>query len=410
MTSSVHCFLWRTAALTVAVIYLTLSGCSNEADDSRTNALVIWINGDKGYNGLAKVGEKFTEATGIKVIVEHPENATDKFQQAAKSGGGPDIFLWAHDRLGEWKAGGLVAEVRPSARIKAAVEQKGWDGFTIGGRIWGYPVAFEAASLVYNKTILPVPPRTFEEIPALHDKLRKDGKSAILWDFKNTYFTWGLLAAQGGYPFKRMPDGTYDPDDIGVNNEGALAGLQMLDRFIKDGVMDKGARYADMEAGVAKGTIAMMINGPWSWANLEMAKVDFGIAPLPTLGGEPFKPFVGVLGAMVSQASENKQMATEFIERYLLTPENLKLIDDDKQIGVPALKAFYKQRSDDARIVATMLNVKHGILMPNNPEMGKFWDAMEPALESIAQRRQTPREALDAAAKRILGSDAPAKP
>ena len=31
--------------------------------------LVVWINGDKGHKGLAEVGKKFTEETGIPVIV-----------------------------------------------------------------------------------------------------------------------------------------------------------------------------------------------------------------------------------------------------------------------------------------------------------------------------------------------------
>ncbi|GKR63351.1 hypothetical protein KAM483_37920 [Aeromonas caviae] len=34
--------------------------------------LTIWINGDKGYNGLAEVGKKFEAETGIKVTVAHP--------------------------------------------------------------------------------------------------------------------------------------------------------------------------------------------------------------------------------------------------------------------------------------------------------------------------------------------------
>ncbi len=36
--------------------------------------LVIWINGDKGYNGAAEVGKKFETDTGIKVTVEHRIN------------------------------------------------------------------------------------------------------------------------------------------------------------------------------------------------------------------------------------------------------------------------------------------------------------------------------------------------
>ena len=77
--------------------------------------LVIWINGDKGYKGLAKVGEKFTADTGIPVEVAHPDSITDMFQQAAATGNGPDIFIWAHARFGEWAKSGLIAPINPSA-------------------------------------------------------------------------------------------------------------------------------------------------------------------------------------------------------------------------------------------------------------------------------------------------------
>ncbi len=61
--------------------------------------LVIWINGDKGYNGLAEVGKKFEKDTGIKVTVEHPDKLEEKFPQVAATGDGPDIIFWAHDRF-----------------------------------------------------------------------------------------------------------------------------------------------------------------------------------------------------------------------------------------------------------------------------------------------------------------------
>ena len=41
--------------------------------------LVIWINGDTGYNGLAEVGKKFEKDTGIKVVVEHPDKLEEKY-------------------------------------------------------------------------------------------------------------------------------------------------------------------------------------------------------------------------------------------------------------------------------------------------------------------------------------------
>src|SRR3982750_2512284 len=59
------------------------------ANAAEPGKLLIWINGDKGYNGLAKVGEEFTAKTGVQVVVEHPEDAPNKFQQAAAAGTGP---------------------------------------------------------------------------------------------------------------------------------------------------------------------------------------------------------------------------------------------------------------------------------------------------------------------------------
>ncbi|MBM6480607.1 extracellular solute-binding protein, partial [Raoultella ornithinolytica] len=61
---------------------------------------VIWINGDKGYNGLAEDAKKFEKDTGIKDSIEHPDKMEEKLPQVAANGDGPDIIYWAHDRFG----------------------------------------------------------------------------------------------------------------------------------------------------------------------------------------------------------------------------------------------------------------------------------------------------------------------
>jgi maltose/maltodextrin transport system substrate-binding protein len=68
---------------------------------------------------------------------------------------------------------------------------------------------------------------------------------------------------------------------------------------------------------------------------------------------------------------------------------------------VTANNDFYKTRAADPLIAATQENIKTGLLMPSLPEMGKFWSAMESALNNLTQGRQKPKEALDAAAQRI---------
>ena len=109
--------------------------------------LLVWINGDKGYNGLQKVGDRFAAESGVQVVVQHPEGAPDKFQALAAAGKGPDIFCWPHDRVGEWAQSGLIVPIRPPRRIRDEIEPSAWSAFEWKGQTWGYPLAIEAVGL-----------------------------------------------------------------------------------------------------------------------------------------------------------------------------------------------------------------------------------------------------------------------
>jgi maltose/maltodextrin transport system substrate-binding protein len=386
--------------LKVAALAFLLATAPLQADTPLR--LLVWINGDKGYNGLQKVGDAFTRASGVQVVVQHPEGAPDKFTAAAAAGKGPDIFCWPHDRVGEWAQSGLIVPVKPPRRVRDEIEASAWQAFTYQGQVWGYPLSIEANGLIYNKALVPVPPATFDEVIALDRQLKARGKSAILWDYNKSFFTWPLLAGPGGRVFGRNAAGEADPAVVGVNDPGALQGALMLERLVREGHMPKGARYAEMEAGFARGQVAMMISGPWAWDNAKKAGIDFGVAPVPAVvPGRPSKVFVGVLGCMIAAPSRLKDVAREFIEHHLLQVESLKTISADVPLGTPANKAYFQQLSGDPRIAATMVNAQQGEAIPNIPAMGRFFPAMDAALEAITNGRQSPREALDGAAARM---------
>jgi maltose/maltodextrin transport system substrate-binding protein len=389
------------AAAALAAVCLAGAAMAQRAPPLR---LLVWINGDKGYNGLQKVGDAFTRESGVQVVVQHPEGAPDKFTAAAAAGKGPDVMCWAHDRVGEWAKSGLVVPVRPNRRIRDEIEDSAWAAFTYRGQVWGYPIAIEAIGLIYNKALVPTPPASFEEVIEIDKRLKAasgGSKGAILWAYNNSFFSWPLLAGPGGFIFGRSANGELDPKVVGINNAGAVQGAEMLDRLIKDGHMPKGARYAEMEGAFARGQVAMMINGPWAWDNVRKVGIDFGVAPIPAIGGKPGKPFVGVLGCMITAPSRIKDVAREFIEHHLLTVESLKTIGADVPLGTPANKAYYRELSGDPHIVATMANAKAGEPIPNIPEMGRFFPAMDAALEAITNGRQSPRDSLDGAAARM---------
>lgn len=391
------------AALAFALAWLCALAAPVIAAPEQAPKLLVWINSDKGYTGLQKVGDAFTQLSGVRVVVEHPESATDKFQQSAAAGKGPDIFCWPHDRTGEWAKAGLIVPIRPAKAVREGIEPSAWDAFRYQGKLWGYPIAIEANGLIYNKALVKTPPATFDEVIALDQALMKQGKKAILWDFNKSFFTWALFAGNGGFIFGRNAAGDYDPAQVGVNTEGAVQAGQLLDRLIRTGTLPRGARYAEMESGFSKGEVAMMISGPWAWDNAKRSRIDFGVAPVPAVrAGAPAKVFVGVLGCMISAASPAKDIAREFIENHLLTPASLKVIDADVPLGVPANKALYAEFSVNPAIRATMDNARAGQAIPNIPEAGRFWTALDAALEALTNGAQSPRDALNGAAARML--------
>jgi maltose/maltodextrin transport system substrate-binding protein len=388
--------------LRAVILASAISSAAGNALAENNLKLLIWINGDKGYNGLQKVGDNFTKKSGVKVIVEHPVDAPSKFQQASGAGKGPDIFCWPHDRAGEWAKSGLIVPVRPGKKLRGEIEESAWKAFTYQGKAWGYPLAIETIGLIYNKALVPNPPKSFDDIPAIDTALKAQGKRAILWDFNKSFFTWPMLAGGGGYVFGVDARGDADPAKVGVNTPGAIKAGEILEGLIKNGQMPAGARYAEMEGGFGRGEIAMMISGPWAWDNAKKSHIDFGVVPIPAVNGSPSKPFVGVLGCMIAAPSKVKDIAREFIENHLLQLESLKTINADVALGVPANKAFYAELSSDPNIRATMESARQGEPIPNIPEMGRFWGAMDAALEAITNGLQSPKDALNGAAARML--------
>ncbi len=377
------------------------AGAAPPAVSPKREPLVMWFTVE-GAKAMRQQAVAFTAATGVEVIVETPDDGPAKYQQASAGGKGPDVYVYAHDRIGEWIGSGLIQAVTPSQRLLNDIAPLAWRGFSSRGRLWGYPFAIEAVTLVYNKALVATPPKTFDDVFALDAQLQKQGKRALIWDYTNTYFTWPLLAANGGYAFKQRPDGSFDARDCGVANAGALLGAQLLERLVKEGLMPVGSGYPEMEAAVAQGRVAMMINGPWSWVNLKRVGIDFGVANIPLVAGKPAVPYVGIKGLMINRATRQRELAVEFIENHLLTPQGLRAIDQAEPIGAAASMSYFAQQASDARIAGIMASAQQGVPTPSIPEMGRFWAAMKTALTNLSEGRKTAPQALAAAQRRIV--------
>ena len=366
--------------------------------------LLIWISDNRGFRALEALGKKFEEEMGVPVKVETQEQITEKFQAAAQGGKGPDIFFWAHDRIGEWADAGLLKPLEIKEEFKSAFIPMSWEAVAHNKQTWGYPLALECVSLICNKKLVSgKPPAQLSEFPAFAKELKaKDPKLiAIMWDYNTPYFTFPFLASAGAYSFKRTESG-YDLKDIGMDNAGAIEGLTAIVNLIKEGVLPKGSTQSVMDEKMGKGELATMVNGPWAWANLQKAGVDFELAPVPGVAGNPGRPFVGVFTALINRSSPNADFATQFLEKYVCTVDGLKAIDADAPLGVPAIKSLADEMSAKSPLIkGTYENALNGVVMPNIPQMGKFWSSMKAAFEISTSGEATPEVALKDARKNM---------
>ncbi|MFN5724008.1 MAG: maltose/maltodextrin ABC transporter substrate-binding protein MalE [Betaproteobacteria bacterium] len=362
--------------------------------------IVVWHT-PEGARALRESSVAFTRDTGVPVVVETPDEGPVKFQQAAAAGKGPDLYVYAHDRIGEWIGGGLLHSVSPNRAMLQDIDPLAWRGYTHKGRLWGYPMSVEAITLIYNKALIDRAPQTWEEVFEIDRRLQRQGRRAILWDYTNSYFTFALLAAHGGYAFGRRADGSIDPQDVGVATPGALRGARVVERLVREGVMPPGSGYPEMEAAMAAGRVAMTINGPWAWVNLRRAGIDFGVARLPLLEGKPCVPFVGVKGIMVNRATRQRELCAELVEHHILSAQGVRRLNAAEPLGATASREVFRELSADARIRVIMDSAQDGIPTPNNPERGRFWSAMKTALTNVSEGRQEARAALEAAARRM---------
>ena len=255
---------------------------------------------------------------------------------------------------------------------------------SVNGKIYGYPFAIEATSLICNKDLVPDVPKTFEEFEQLDAKLAKHGKHAILWDYNNAYYSYPFISANGGYSYYRNDDGTYDTSNVGVNNEGIKVGLNYIIKMVNEGRMERDVTYASMESQFIDGKIGCIITGPWGWR--KYSNINYTVNEFPTLNGKVAKPFVGVLGLVINKASPNKELADRFIQEYLLTDEGYEEVNNDIFLGASALLSYESKLEKDPRVLTLMENVKIGVLMPTDNLQKRWFSHDGPVLKDELEK------------------------
>ncbi|MGQ9601691.1 MAG: sugar ABC transporter substrate-binding protein [Candidatus Bipolaricaulia bacterium] len=385
--------------------------------------LVIWAD-DTRAPVLRDVGAAYTAATGVTVEVVEIAfgDLRGQFITAAPTGQGPDILIGAHDWVGELAANGLIEPFDPALGGKANdFNPVGLEAFSYGGKLYGLPYGTENVALIYNKALVPNPPKTWCELLQIARGLTDPaaGRYGYIVQNPDPYHWFPMLSAAGGYIFGKNPDGSLNYCDIGLANDGAIYGATIFDKMIEEGLLPAGVNWDTMTGLFFGGNAGMVISGPWLLGGAKRAGINYGVAPIPDLcccvctcvynlpcpvcpPCFPPKPFAGVQGFMVSAFSGNKTIAFDFLLKYIVTKETMLALyrrDPRPPAYLPALNDPEVQGNPD--IAAFGEQAKLATPMPNIPQMSSVWSAWSDAQALIANQQAEPEAALQEAVTKI---------
>lgn len=367
-----------------------------------TASLVVWADANRAPV-IEAIAPAFAEATGVDVTVEVQDfgQIKDLVSTAAPAGEGPDLFIGAHDWTGELVANGIVEPLDLSG-VAESLDPQSVVAFTVDGTAYGLPVAIETVGLYRNTDLVPDAPATFEELGAICEGL--EGIENCIGipggaDAPDAYHMYFFVSANGGYIFDYEEGVGYDPSDVGLDNEGAVAGATFLADQVATDVVGS-VNYDTAKNLFLEGSQPFWVTGPWELGGLAgQDTVSWEATTLPTIGGNDPAPMVGAQGMYLSAFSEQQVLAQSFLLEYVATAETMQAIFDAD--ARPPVFEGVDAGDNQAAVDAFLASVANGYIMPNIPQMGAVWGPLGDNLLLLRNAGAEPAAAMGTAAEAV---------
>jgi arabinogalactan oligomer/maltooligosaccharide transport system substrate-binding protein len=203
-----------------------------------------------------------------------------------------------------------------------------------------------------------------------------------------------LQTSMGNTGFALNDAGGWDTtsiDSITIDDE---AGMAFAEKIAELG--DLGILNAELTSDVAiekftTGAAPYMITGPWFLNAIKESGMNYSIDPIPPLGPESAKPFVGVIGLYLCSQAKNPLAATDFLVNFMTTDE--AALEVYRSGGKPpALLSTVEAVSDDVDVAAWAEAGTEGIPLPNTAAAGAYWQTVGRIQQAILRDQGEPAE------------------
>jgi multiple sugar transport system substrate-binding protein len=406
----------------LVAVAIGLVACSDDKDDSGSGGTVeikFWHGQTQGPAKLLQemVDEFNRTHPNIKVSKDFGGVNSDRMLQKVtaglQAGNYPDVaYIYGSD----------LANLAKSDKLLDLTDQKSdidWDAFfpaaqeaaTVDGRVRAFPALIDNLAVVYNKKIFddagepyPKDDWTWDDFRAAAAKLNDPDKgiAGFAWpgtgDEDTTWRYWPLLWQQGGDILAE------DGESVGFDTpEGEAALQQIADMAGDDSIyIDNTAGSERMQQLFTSGKMAMQIAGPWALPEYVDGKIDYGVVPLPSFGGEHTTIAGPDTWAVFDNGDAKSKAAVEFVSWLTAPKQQLRWLPEAGSLptrndlaDLPGYPAYEKSLPELDKFVD---NLELARIRPTVAEYPQISQAVGKAIASILQGRSNPADALSEAA------------
>ncbi|MBA2538964.1 MAG: extracellular solute-binding protein, partial [Deltaproteobacteria bacterium] len=285
-------------------IMAALAACTGRSD-----GIVLWHS----YNGTER---EALEASAARWNATHSDKPlelvgvphaafADKLTSAIPNGNGPDLFIYAQDRLGGWVDAGVVEPIEfwlDDARVdRFSTESIRAMGYKES--LWGLPMTVKSLALFYRTDLVTTPPRTTDELVALAPAMRKTDGYAIAYANIDLYGHAPWLFGFGGQIMNDRGELTL------ATPQGAQA-MEFARKLVAEKIAPARAEAPLVASLFNDGRAATAISGPWFITGIDKS-VPWAVTSLPIVSatGKPAAPFLGAEGVLMSTRARDKDTA-----------------------------------------------------------------------------------------------------
>lgn len=359
----------------------------------------------KEAEALQKLAEGFNAKNKdieIKLLQIPYDAFADKVTASIPRGKGPDLFIFAQDRIGDWAASGSIEALDfwLDDGLKKAFLPPTLDALRYDDAIYGLPMAFKMVALYYNTKLIAKPPTTTDELIAMAKKATdaKKGQYGLVYENANFYFHAAWMQGFGGRVFDKSGKPTLDSPEVAASLDFAR------DLAKKQGIMPQEVTSTLVTTLFNRGQAAMVINGPWFMGEIDAA-VPYKVALLPVISkvGKPAAPFLTAEAVIMSAKATDKKAAFE-VMKYLTSTESGRVmatvgrqtsarreVYDDPQVAKDELLAVFKKQLETS------------VPMPNTPAMRMVWSPATTAMNKAINGEAAIADLLKTAQSEVDG-------